>query len=124
MPLHLLVKWGRWFLQIIDIHVGNFNIKLTGRWFPQIVDRDSGNLYPIYIYITKIVVLVSEPVRGRSRATELPCYIFNRYGYGIGCCVFCQKKLHFWNQGFFNHYSPKSKVALVPFFQWFLCRPF
>ena len=28
----------------------------------------------IYIqYITKIVVLVSEPVRGRSRATELPC---------------------------------------------------
>ena len=42
-------------------------MKLTGRWFPQIVDRDSGNLYPIY-------VLVSEPVRGRSRATELPCY--------------------------------------------------
>ena len=64
---------GRWFLQIVDIHVGNFNMKLTGRWFPQIVDRDSGNLYPIYIYITKIVVLVSEPVRGRSRATELPC---------------------------------------------------
>ena len=25
------------------------------------------------IYITKIVVLVSEPVRGRSRVTELPC---------------------------------------------------
>ena len=46
-------------------------MKLTGRWFPQIVDRDSGNLCPIYIYI---VVLVSEPVRGRSRATELPCY--------------------------------------------------
>ena len=38
---------GRWFLQIVDIHVGNFNMKLTGRWFPQIVDRDSGNLYPI-----------------------------------------------------------------------------
>ena len=36
----------------------------------------------IYIqYITKIVVLVSEPVRGRSRATELPCfpeYIHNK----------------------------------------------
>ena len=61
MPLHLLVKWevvrflqivdignfnmrleilksspsltgyGRWFLQIVDIHVGNFNMKLTGR---------------------------------------------------------------------------------------------
>ena len=30
--------WGRWFLQIVDIHVGNFNMKLTGRWFPQIVD--------------------------------------------------------------------------------------
>ena len=41
---------GRWFLQIVDIHVGNLNMKLTGRWFPQIVDRDSGNLYPIYIY--------------------------------------------------------------------------
>ena len=40
---------GRWFLQIVDIHVENFNMKLTGRWFPQIVDRDSGNLYPIYI---------------------------------------------------------------------------
>ena len=31
-------------------------MKLTGRWFPQIVDRDRGNLYPIYIYKTKIVV--------------------------------------------------------------------
>ena len=51
-------------------------MQLTGRWFPQIVDRDSGNLYPIYIYITKIVVLVSEPVRGRSRATELPCVTY------------------------------------------------
>ena len=33
----------------------------------------------IYIYIrciTKIVVLVSKPVRGRSRATKLPCYIY------------------------------------------------
>ena len=48
----LLVKWGRWFLQIVDIHVGNFNMKLTGRWFPQILDGDSGNLYPIYIYNT------------------------------------------------------------------------
>ena len=26
------------FLQIVDIHVGNFNMMLTGRWFPQIVD--------------------------------------------------------------------------------------
>ena len=100
MPLHLqlLVKWevvspnsryrefyqeigniekfpftywlnGRWFLQIVDIHVGNFYMKLTGRWFPQIVQWESIS----NIYITKIVVLVSEPVRGRSRATELPC---------------------------------------------------
>ena len=45
----LLVKCGRWFLQIVDIHVGNLNMKLTGRWFPQIVDRESGNLYPIYM---------------------------------------------------------------------------
>ena len=51
-------------------------MKLNGRWFPQIVDRDSGNLYQIYIYIyIKIVVLASEPVGGRSRATELPCYV-------------------------------------------------
>ena len=68
--LHLLVKW-KWFLQIVDI--GNFNMKLNGMWFPQIVDRDSRNLYPIYIYTKKIVVLASEPVGGRSWATELPC---------------------------------------------------
>ena len=48
-------------------------MKLNGRWFPQIVDRDSGNLYPIYIQ--KNVVLASEPVGGRSRATELLCCI-------------------------------------------------
>ena len=75
MPLHLLVKWevvspssryrefyheigniekfpftywlsGRWFLQIVDIHVGNFYMKLTGRWFPQIVQWESiSNIY-------------------------------------------------------------------------------
>ena len=47
-------------------------MKLTGtsRWFPQIVQWESIS----NIYITKIVVLVSEPVRGRSRATELPCF--------------------------------------------------
>ena len=58
---------GRWFLEIVDIHVGNFNMKLTGRWFPQWESISN-------IYITKIVVLVSEPVCGRSRATELPCF--------------------------------------------------
>ena len=45
-------------------------MKLTGRWFPQVVQWESIS----NIYITKIVVLVSEPVRGRSRATELPCF--------------------------------------------------
>ena len=68
MPLHLqlLVKWevvyheigniekfpftywlnGRWFLQIVDIHVGNFYMKLSGRWFPQIVQWESiSNIY-------------------------------------------------------------------------------
>ena len=60
---------GSWFLQIVDVHVGNFYMKLTGRWFPQIVQWESIS----NIYIAKIVVLVSEPVRGRSRATELPC---------------------------------------------------
>ena len=41
-----------------------------------IVDRDNGNLYPMYIVYRKttIVVLASEPVGGRSRATELPCF--------------------------------------------------
>ena len=33
-------------------------------------------IYIQYIYIQKIVVLASEPVGGRSRATELPCYFF------------------------------------------------
>ena len=51
-------------------------MKLSGRWFPHIVD--SWNLYPIYIYI-KIVVLASEPVGGRSRATELPCCLYATY---------------------------------------------
>ena len=37
---------GRWFLQIVDIHVGNFYMKLTGRWFPQIVQWESiSNIY-------------------------------------------------------------------------------
>ena len=58
-----------------------FTYWLNGRWFfieiffwfrKTIVDRDSGNLYPIYIK-KQIVVLASEPVGGRSRATELPC---------------------------------------------------
>ena len=40
-------------------------MKLTGMWFPQIVDRESMS----NIYITKIVVLASEPVGGRY----LPC---------------------------------------------------
>ena len=44
------VKWGRWFLQIVDIHVGNFNMKLTGRWFPQIVDGHWESISNIYIY--------------------------------------------------------------------------
>ena len=49
-PFTYWLNGRRWFLQIVDIHIGNLNMKLTGRWFPQIVDRDSGNLYPIYIY--------------------------------------------------------------------------
>ena len=49
---------------------------LTGRWFPQIVDYKGQWESISNIYITKIVVLVSEPVRGRSRATELPCFIY------------------------------------------------
>ena len=32
-------------------------------------------IYIQYIYIKKIVVLASEPVSGRSRATELPCFL-------------------------------------------------
>ena len=54
---------GRWFPQILD----------RGRCFPQLVDNDSGNLYPIYIY-TNCGVIASEPVGGRSRAIELPCF--------------------------------------------------
>ena len=41
----------------------------------KVISPDSTvGIYIQYIYITKIVVLVSEPVRGRSRATELPCF--------------------------------------------------
>ena len=56
----------------------SFNMKLTGRWFPQIVDRDSGNLYPIYIK-QKIVVLASEPVGGRSRASDLALFLLRSH---------------------------------------------
>ena len=42
------------------------------------MDRGSGNLYPIYI-LYKIVVLASEPVGGRSRATDLPCFFYILY---------------------------------------------
>ena len=42
-------------------------------------------IYIQYIYITKIVVFVSEPVRGRSRATELPCFNTGRL---IFACMF------------------------------------
>ena len=62
-------------------------MKLTGRWFPQIVQWESIS----NIYITKIVVLVSEPVCGRSRATELPCYIMLLFGHFsnlLGVCHF------------------------------------
>ena len=85
VPLHLN---GRWFLQIIDI--GNFNRKLNGRWFPQIVDRDSGNLFPIYIY--KIVVLVSEFVGGRFRATRVALYCLNlEYDFKHQLFTVCRK---------------------------------
>ena len=44
-------------------------MKLTGRWFHP--DSRSGQWESISnIYITKIVALVSEPVRGRSRALK------------------------------------------------------
>ena len=72
MRLEILKSSPSPLLQIVDIHVGNFDMKSTGRWFPQIVDRDRDSP----IYITKIIVLVSEPVRGRSRVTELPCFVF------------------------------------------------
>ena len=49
-------------------------MKLTGRWFPQIVDYKGQWDSISNIYKTKIVVLASEPVGGRSRVTELPCF--------------------------------------------------
>ena len=52
-------------------------MKLNGRWFPQIEDIGTVGIYIQYTYIKKIVVLASEPVGGRSRATELPCCIHN-----------------------------------------------
>ena len=53
-------------------------MKLTGRCM---VSPDSRlgtvGIYIQYMYTTKIVVLVSEPVRGRSRATELACLYYS-----------------------------------------------
>ena len=64
-----------------------FTYWLNGKWFPQIVDRNSGNLYPIYIFF-KSVVLASEPVCGRSRVTELPCYLVQLFGNNIGISLY------------------------------------
>ena len=77
-------------------------MKINGRWFPQIVDRDSGNLYPIYI--KTIVVLASEPVGRRSRATELPCYNLNKMCWRH---VYRQTSVHF-SDGDANHMSNYS----------------
>ena len=61
--------WARWVILS--------NVQTEANW--KVVSPDSRlgtvGIYIQYIYITKIVVLVSEPVRGRSRATELPCSI-------------------------------------------------
>ena len=53
------------------------------------------------IYITTIVVLVSEPVRGRSRATELPCFSSNIKQPGI---------LYR-----YNHYEHSTVVTLMAY---------
>ena len=101
MLLHLLVKWevvspnsrwGQWesisniilysLVLIFDLkHIKFFGGEGGGggvifflHFRKTIVDRDSGNLYLIYIY-KKIVVLASEPVGGRYRVTELPCFL-------------------------------------------------
>ena len=43
-----------------------------------IVDIGTMGIYIQYIYRkTTIVVLASEPVGGRSRATELPCFFYS-----------------------------------------------
>ena len=114
---------GRWFLQIVDIHVGNFYMKLTGRWFPQIVQWESIS----NIYITKIVVLVSEPVRGRSRATELPCLKYVLF-YAVWCrtkkmfhTVWCpaENRARRWRQGISTHLSRNRRARLIlPWPEW------
>ena len=73
MPLHLLVKWEvvNWKVVSPDSRLGTVGI------------------YIQYIYITKIVVLVSEPVRGRSRATELPCLNLCSSYYNI-LVIYCR----------------------------------
>ena len=89
-----LTYWlnGRWFLQIGDIHVGNFNIVCVGGMvmfflhfmlFQTFLEKqNSGNKKKkINAFFFWFLcggggwgVLASEPVGGRSRATELPCY--------------------------------------------------
>ena len=40
-------------------------MELNGRWFPQIVDRDGGNLYPIYI-LNSLVLIFDAKCGGRG----------------------------------------------------------
>ena len=72
MPLYLLVKW-----EVVSPNSRYREFYHEVKWkvvSPDSRYRDSGNLYPIYM--KKIVVLASELVGGRSRATELPCAMF------------------------------------------------
>ena len=83
-------------------------MKLTGRWFPQIVQWESIS----NIYITKIVVLVSEPVRGRSRPTKLPCSTTVMSGH-------LSDKDHFplFQRLFFNNIYPTNmSICLITLF--------
>ena len=125
-----------------------FTYWLNGRWFLQMVDRDfqhevnwkvvspdsredSGNLYPIYHPFPCSdfwsqawgVVLASEPVGGRSRATELPCFIRKSYtthtlfSYAIlwyryqyaSCIVHLHQSMSAYNQ----RTQPMSNVPLA-----------
>ena len=125
VPLHLLVKWevvspnsreGQlesisivssiplfWFC--ISKWGGGVGVLFFSHFmlYPTFLEKNIWEYKPIIYsisnrYITKMVVLVSEPVRGRSRATELPCCLLLRCEFLVRkvtkcvnvllCCVF------------------------------------
>ena len=88
MPLHLLVKW-----EVVSPD------SRSGQW------ESISNIYQ-----TKIVVLVSEPVGGRSWATELHCFPCYTYVCSVMRSYCPEIFVHLGSMTFFSYFQNMKKV--------------